>query len=204
MFSFTIYNRITGEVLRWGTVARREWCDAQLQAPVEALHMGEVPREHYIVDGVPIPMPERPSADHVFDWPTHTWRDPRSLADLRAGLKAEIARRRWELEVAGLTMPDDTLVGTSREDRAALAAAIADMTQAGIEEIAFKTPGGFRRMTREALQAVANAVTLHVQVCFSAEAAHDALIDSITDRSALLHYPVADFPAVPSTVGRAP
>lgn len=84
-----------------------------------------------------------------------------------------------------------------------MVAAIADMTQAGIEEIDFKTPGGFRRMTRETLQAVANAVTLHVQVCFSAEAAHDALIDSITERSALLHYPVADFPAVPSTVGRA-
>ncbi|HEX7865994.1 MAG TPA: DUF4376 domain-containing protein [Variovorax sp.] len=203
MFSFTIYNRITGEVLRWGTVARREGCDAQLQAPVEALLMGEVPRDHYIVDGQPVAMPERPSSDHVFDWPTHTWYDPRSLVDLRAGLKAEIARRRWEREVAGLAMPDGMRVGTSREDRAAMVAAIADMTQAGIEEIDFKTPGGFRRMTRETLQAVANAVTLHVQACFSAEATHDALIDSITERSALLHYPVADFPAVPGTVGRA-
>ncbi|SEF22743.1 protein of unknown function [Variovorax sp. NFACC28] len=165
--------------------------------------MGEVPRNHYIVNGQPVAMPMRPSADHVFDWSTHTWRDPRSVADLRANLKAEIARRRWELEVAGLSMSDGLQVGTRREDRAALAAAIADMAQTGIEEIDFKTPGGFRRVTRKALQEAAKAVALHVQVCFSAEAAHDALIDSITERSALLHYPLADFPAVPSTVEQA-
>lgn len=203
MFSFTIYNRITGEVLRWGSVTRRELCDAQLQAPTEALLMGDVPREHYIVDGKPVPMPERPNEEHVFDWSTHTWRDPRSLADLRSGLKAEIARRRWECEVRGLVMPDGLRVRTSREDRAALAAAIADMAQTGVEEIDFKTPGGFRRMAREPLQDVANAIAVHVQKCFSAEAAHCALIDSITERSALLLYPVAEFPAVPSTVGQA-
>ncbi|MDP9601721.1 UNVERIFIED_ORG: hypothetical protein J2W38_001507 [Variovorax paradoxus] len=203
MFSFTIYNRITGEVLRWGTVARREWCDAQLQAPVEALLMEEIPRGHYIVDGRAVSMPECPSPEHVFDWSTHAWHDPRSLADLRSGLKAEIARRRWELEVAGLTMPDGLRVGTGREDRAAMAAVVTGMVQAGVDEVDFKTPAGFRRMTRETLQAAANAVTLHVQACFSAEAAHGALIDSITERSTLLHYPVADFPSVPSSIGRA-
>jgi hypothetical protein len=57
-------------------------------------------------------------------------------------------------------------------------------------------------MTRDALQAVANVVTVHVQRCFSAEAAHAALIDSIADRSVLLHYPVADFPAVPDAIGQ--
>lgn len=203
MFFFTIYNRTTGEVLRWGNVARREWCDAQIHAPDEALMLGEVPRGHYIVDGKPISMPERPGTDHVFDWSTHTWIDPRSLSDLRAGLKAEIARRRWELEVAGLSMPDGLRVGTSREDRAALAATIADMAQTGVGEIDFKTPDGFRRMARESLQDIVNAVARHVQACFSAEAAHDALIDSITERSTLLHYPTADFPAVPSMTGRA-
>lgn len=202
MFTFTIYNRATGEVLRWGNVARREWCDAQLHDPAEALLIGDVPRDHYIMDEKPVAMPQRPSAEHVFDWSTHSWCDPRSLADLRVGLKTEIARRRWELEVAGLGMHDDLCVGTSREDRAALVAAIADMTQAGIEEIDFKTPNGFRRMTREDLQAVASAVALHVQRCFSAEAAHHTLIDAITERNALLNYPVADFPAVPSSVGQ--
>ncbi|SFP43941.1 protein of unknown function [Variovorax sp. OK605] len=202
MFSFTIYTRNTGEVLRWGTVARREWCDAQLQTPAEALLLREVPRGHYIVDSEPVPMPERPSADHVFDWTTHAWCDPRSIEDLRTGLKAEIARRRWACEVGGLGLPDGLRMGTGREDRAALAAAIVDMAQAGIEEIDFKMPGGFRRMTRDALQAVANVVTVHVQRCFSAEAAHAALIDSIADRSVLLHYPVADFPAVPDAIGQ--
>lgn len=164
--------------------------------------MGDVPRDHYIADGQFVAMPERPSSDHVFDWSTHTWQDPRSIADLRASLKAEIARRRWELEVAGLRMTDGLRVGTSREDRAALAAAIVDMAQASIEEVDFKMPSGFRRMTREDLQAAANAVTLHVQNCFSAEAAHEKLIDAITERNALLNYPVADFPAVPSSVGQ--
>jgi hypothetical protein len=169
---------------------------------MEALFLGEVPRDHYIVDGRPVAMPERPSPDHVFDWSTHAWHDPRSLADLRTALKAEIARRRWELEVAGLVMPDGMRAGTGREDRAAMLAAITEMTQAGIDEIDFKTPDGFRRVNREMLQTAANAVTRHVQACFSAEAAHDALIDSIAERSALLHYPVADFPAVPSTADR--
>ena len=203
MHFFTIYNRITGEVLRWGSAGHPEAGEAQLQAPVEAVLMQQVPRDHYIVDGVPVPMPERPSADHVFDWSTHTWGDPRTLADLRAGLKAEVARRRWELEVAGLTMPDGMRVGTSREERAALATTIKDMAEADLQEVDFKTLSGFRRLTRETLQAVANAIAMHVQMCFSAEAAHDALIDSITERSALLRYPVADFPAVPSALGRA-
>lgn len=199
MFTYTIYNRITGEVLRWGNVTRREWCDAQLQAPVEALYLGDVPRGHYIANGAPVPMPERPSEHHTFDWTTHAWLDPRTLADLRAGLKAEIARRRWEQEVAGLTMPDGLRVGTSREERAALATTIDDMAKADLAEVDFKTPGGFRRMTRDALQAIAAVITLHVQRCFSAEAAHDALIDAITERGALLNYPVAEFPRLPTS-----
>ncbi|MGJ7611843.1 MULTISPECIES: DUF4376 domain-containing protein [unclassified Variovorax] len=203
MFPYTVYNLATGEVLRWGTMARSEWCEAQLRSPTEGLLLRELPRDHYIADGEPVAMPERPSADHVFDWATHTWRDPRSLADLRAGLKAEIARRRWELETAGISMPDGMRVGTSREERAALASAIsdlADMAESGLQEIDFKTPNGFRRMTLGALQAVSTAVSLHVQRCFSAEAAHHVAIDAVAERSALLRYPVADFPAVPGLV----
>eukprot|EP01035_Chromulina_nebulosa_P009532 gene9532-12864_t len=48
-----------------------------------------------IRNGVPEPLPQRPSEHHVFDWAAHAWRDPRTPDDLRRQLKAELADERW-------------------------------------------------------------------------------------------------------------
>ena len=58
---------------------------------------------HYWEAGVWVPMPTQPSPDHVFDYATKQWEDPRTLDDLRATAHAAIERWRDQQENAGFT-----------------------------------------------------------------------------------------------------
>lgn len=48
-----------------------------------------------------VPMPERPSPLHTFDWSTKAWTDPRTLAEVKAARRAEMKRHRDLLEASG-------------------------------------------------------------------------------------------------------
>lgn len=48
-----------------------------------------------------VPKPARPSRNHIFDWSTKTWQDPRTLADLKAAKWQEIKAERAAAEFSG-------------------------------------------------------------------------------------------------------
>lgn len=187
MPAFTVYNAVTGEVRCTGTMATEAHCLAQA-GPGEQIYLGDTPRDHFILDGVPAPMGARPSEAHVFDWGTHSWTDPRTLADLKAAAFADLAEQRWIVETGGLTLPGGLRVKTDRPSREALNSLVADLRTSGAGSIDFKAASGWVTVTRQEAEAIARAVAQHVQACFSTERRHHEAIDALESAPAVQGY----------------
>ena len=88
---FAIYELATGQILRSVSCTQEQAaasCDAgQFFVPTEVRD-----DEHYIVDGVPVAFPAKPSAFHQWDWATRQWQP--DLADALARKLAEIETER--------------------------------------------------------------------------------------------------------------
>lgn len=192
MPNFTVYNTRTGEIRCTGTQATLEWCHAQA-GPGESVYLGAAAPGSCIRNGVPEPLPVRPSEHHVFDWSAHVWRDPRTPDDLRKQLKADIAEQRWKRETAGLVLAGGLRVKTGREDRASFAETLADMESRGLDAIDFKTSDGFVTLTANEARTISRAVSEHVQACFSAERAACAFIDGLGNAGIPAACDLADF-----------
>ena len=82
MTPYSIYDPATGKILRSGYTHDEAGRDLQ-QQPGEATFHGPSERNQYVADGALVDMPERPDANHVFDYTLKHWRDPRSLAQVK-------------------------------------------------------------------------------------------------------------------------
>lgn len=91
MTIFTALDPSTGEVLFSGAADDTQ-AIAQEQG-VTIIEGVQHPCGGYIAGGAWVPIPERPSQHHVWDWATHAWVDPRpaqqALADQWASIKAQ-------------------------------------------------------------------------------------------------------------------
>lgn len=104
----SIYNLATGQIR--GTVfCPEEDMPMQYDPATEGLLDGEVDDSaFYVAGGELVPIPARPSPKHQFDWGTHTWVDPRTLADLRAAKWEAIKLARAQAEFGGFVWDGDT------------------------------------------------------------------------------------------------
>lgn len=129
MTDITIYDLATGRIMV--TASTPDASMLPLPEPGQASIVGCYPAAAYLVsDGLPVPFPPRPGDWAVWDWPTHTWTDPRdaawheaqaaaALAALRAERDARIAAVQWRLQ----RWRDETALGlTTTDDGAALLA----------------------------------------------------------------------------------
>lgn len=64
--------------------------------------------EFYVENKVLVPKGPRPSDDHEFDYTTKKWKDPRTLAQIKAVRWNKIKRSRTEAEEAGFTWDGST------------------------------------------------------------------------------------------------
>lgn len=94
-------------------------------------------------------------------------------------LKAIVTAFRWEVETGGITMPGGVRVATGIDDQNRITSVVANAERAGLEQVDFKAAEGWAKVTLGELQAIATAVALHVQACFSAERAHHEAIDAL-------------------------
>lgn len=109
--------------------------------------------------------------------------------DPRLALKAAATAKRWEVETGGVTLPNGVRVGTGTADQDRITTVIANAALAGVTSVDFKAQSGWVTLTIPEVQAVAAAVALHVQACFSAERAHHEAIDALPE-GALAGYDV--------------
>jgi hypothetical protein len=124
----------------------------------------------------------------TYDWPSHTWVDRRTLEDMKRSLTITASTRRFEVETAGLTLPNGVAVNTATADQARITSVLVSARLANVEVIDFKAETGWVTMTLTELEAIARTIALHVQACFTAERAHHLAIAALTNVEAAVAY----------------
>lgn len=100
-------------------------------------------------------------------------------AERRAEIAQQIADRRWQAEVAGITV-NGMAVATDRDSQALITGAALAAMRDPAYVCRWKTAAGFVELNAEQLTAVADTVRAHVQACFDREAALLAELDAGT------------------------
>lgn len=88
---------------------------------------------------------------------------------LRATPEGRIAARRYQVEIAGITL-NGAHIDTGRDSQGLIAGAALAAVLDGQYSVRWKTADGFIELTAEQILGVASAVRAHVQACFDREA----------------------------------
>lgn len=107
------------------------------------------------------------------------------LAEAKRLLRERATALRWERETGGITL-GGVRVLTGIEDQNRIATALVGAP----ETLDFKAESGWVTLKLADLKAIADAITAHVQACFSAERAHHQAIDAIASIEAAGQYDV--------------
>lgn len=106
--------------------------------------------------------------------------EPVTLASTKANKLAELADWRWRLETAGLRIGGSS-IRTDRESQALITGAYISLKDGLVPSVDWKAEGGsWVTLTLAEVAPIAQAVTQHVQACFSAEKALAAQIEACT------------------------
>lgn len=97
-------------------------------------------------------------------------------------IKTTITAKRWQVETGGLTLPTGVRVATGIDDQNRITSVIANAQLAGVQTVDFKAASGWVTVTVQELQAIAAAIAVHVQACFTAERAHHEAIDALAEQ----------------------
>jgi len=107
------------------------------------------------------------------------------LAEAKQRLRERATALRWEHETGGITVAGvGGLTGVEDQNRIATALIGAPAT------LDFKAESGWVTLTLAELKGIADAITTHVQACFSAERAHHEAIDALTSLAGAAEYDV--------------
>lgn len=98
-------------------------------------------------------------------------------------LKQQVTERRWLVETGGITLQSGEVIATGIDDQNRITSVVTNAERAGLQEVDFKSATGWSRIRIEQVQAIAAAVAMHVQACFSAERMHHEAIDAIASQS---------------------
>ena len=112
------------------------------------------------------------------------------LQGTKDALTARATSLRWEHETGGLTLPTGARVATGVDDQNRITSVIANAELAGVASVDFKAASGWVTLTLPEVRAIAGAIALHVQACFSAERAHHEAIATLPDLAACDAYDV--------------
>lgn len=84
--------------------------------------------------------------------------------------RARLADYRWQRETGGMTLPDGTVILTTREAQSQITSTVLSLSiGAATPPIRWKAESGWVSLGTEELGFVAAAVSLHVKLCFQAE-----------------------------------
>jgi len=109
------------------------------------------------------------------------------LDEVRARLKSSAAAKRRGIEEGGVLV-EGLEIATSISDQARLTALCSSMASSGLGTIDFKSRSGWRTLSAEDVEKIAQEVSRHVQACFSAERVHCDRIAAISDEGDALTY----------------
>ena len=111
-------------------------------------------------------------------------------AGLRAKKKIELATLRFEKETGGVTLPNGAEIDTERDSQAMITGAYTASIMNPDIVINWKGVNGWVQIGAAEITAIAQAVTAHVQACFTRESELSALIDIDPDTDITTGWPV--------------
>jgi hypothetical protein len=111
-----------------------------------------------------------PATHHAPVWTGSAWADPvaKSLALLKAEKTAAITERRWAVETGGITL-NGAAIATDAATQAKLSGALQLVQDDDTRILDWKGVNGWITLDATAVTAIAVAVGLHVQACFTRE-----------------------------------
>lgn len=111
--------------------------------------------------------------------------EPKALSTRKAEMKVAITERRWTAETGGITV-SSVAVATDAATQAKLSGALQLVQDDDTVVIDWKTAAGtWVQINAAAVTAIARAVGLHVQACFSREKALHGAVDDAADHDDL-------------------
>jgi hypothetical protein len=127
-----------------------------------------------------------PATHHAPVWTGSAWADPvaKSLALLKSEKTAAITARRWEVETGGITL-NGAAIATDAATQAKLSGALQLVQDDDTRILDWKGANGWISLNAAGVTAIAVAVGLHVQACFTREKALHAAVDAASDTDAL-------------------
>ena len=111
-----------------------------------------------------------PATHHAPVWTGSAWADPvaKSLALLKSEKTAAITARRWEVETGGITL-NGAAIATDAATQAKLSGALQLVQDDDTRVLDWKGVNGWISLNAAGVTAIAVAVGLHVQACFTRE-----------------------------------
>lgn len=101
-------------------------------------------------------------------------------AKARAAKYDALGKRRWQVEVGGITLGGGMSIITTRESQAQISSAVSGLAGGLITApIDWKLSSGWQSLSAVEIQAVASAVSAHVKGCFAAERVVSEQMDAI-------------------------
>lgn len=104
-----------------------------------------------------------------------------SIHDTAEALKRLIAETRYAVEVGGIVMADGTKIKTDRESQSIIDGILTRMEKNQELVLDFKAASGWATMDKILADAVADAVAIHVQACFSREKGIGVALDKAAE-----------------------
>lgn len=166
MIQYTLYNSETGEILSSGEVANREW----LLVPTGASVLWEKyeGKSFTLPGGVPTPKVTQ-----------------KTLAEIKRSAKAEVASRRWEVEVGGIPFGGGTLPSDDRS-KVLLASAAEQARRNPDFVVDWKlSDGSWAPLNAATIIAASESVLAWVSDCFAREKVLCDQIDAAADQAAV-------------------
>lgn len=118
-------------------------------------------------------------------------RNTAQLLELAKTIKLkELAKKRYEVEISGLTLPDSSEISTTRESQTMIANAYASLKDGLIPDTQYKSNNGWTTITLTEITPIATAVAAHVRDVFANEKIHTDAIAALTTMTDLDNYDI--------------
>lgn len=105
----------------------------------------------------------------------------------KAAFKAAATEERWRRETRGIEL-NGLRVRITINDQNRLSGVQSAIELGGFDTVDFKAANGWVQLGVTELQGIAQAISLHVQACFSAERAHHEVIDQLDSPALIAAY----------------
>lgn len=130
--------------------------------------------------------PDQPRPDDRYYWVEENGdgtysAKPKDIADIKRHKMAELSASRFRLETSGITLPNGVRIATDRDSQGMLSGALLTVQRNPAALIDWKGEDGWSQINKAGIEAIADAVSTHVQACFSAERAQCEALDALTE-----------------------